>query len=169
MLTKSLFLKYLASSVLSVCTSVMQINTDVKTAAALLDQFYEKRRLLVVSTPNVANPYYKFQNVILQVSHWVLFLFLQHMTSRNVPSMYSHLISYYLEFATSTDHLKESLANLYNLYLRSNVFIGVLLMVSTISPCCDLYKHKCIECIEYSWIFLCDTSRRRTVAWICGA
>lgn len=45
---------------------LMQINTDVKTAAALLDQFYEKRRLLVVSTPNVANSYYKFQNVILQ-------------------------------------------------------------------------------------------------------
>lgn len=53
----------------SVFATVMQINTDVKTAAALLDQFYEKRRLLVVSTPNVANPYYKIQNIMLQVSH----------------------------------------------------------------------------------------------------
>ena len=53
----------------SVCFTVMQIKTDVKTAAALLDQFHEKRRLLVVSTPNVANQYYKLQNIMIQVSH----------------------------------------------------------------------------------------------------
>ncbi|XP_063046548.1 sushi repeat-containing protein SRPX2 [Engraulis encrasicolus] len=45
---------------------LMQIKTDVKTAAALMDQFYEKRRLLIVSTPNVAHPYYKIQNMMLQ-------------------------------------------------------------------------------------------------------
>ncbi|XP_018602090.1 sushi repeat-containing protein SRPX2-like isoform X1 [Scleropages formosus] len=44
----------------------MEINTDVRTAAALLDQFYEKRRLLVVSTPDNSNQYYKLQNIMLQ-------------------------------------------------------------------------------------------------------
>ncbi|XP_030620742.1 sushi repeat-containing protein SRPX2 [Chanos chanos] len=45
---------------------LMQFKTDVRTAAALLDQFYEKRRLLIVSTPHVANQYYKLQNIMLQ-------------------------------------------------------------------------------------------------------
>uniref|UniRef100_A0AAY4C068 Sushi repeat-containing protein SRPX2 n=1 Tax=Denticeps clupeoides TaxID=299321 RepID=A0AAY4C068_9TELE len=49
----------------ALCTS-MQIKTDVRTAAALLDQFYEKRRLLVVSTPDLGNEYYKLQNIMLQ-------------------------------------------------------------------------------------------------------
>lgn len=48
-----------------VCVT-MEINTDVKTAAALLDQFYEKRRLLIMSTPDTSNQYYKLQNVMLQ-------------------------------------------------------------------------------------------------------
>lgn len=33
----------------------MQINTAVNSAASLLDQFYEKRRLLVISAPDAAN------------------------------------------------------------------------------------------------------------------
>ncbi|MBN3309138.1 SRPX2 protein, partial [Amia calva] len=48
-----------------VCVMV-EINTDVNTAAALLDQFYEKRRLLIVSTPDNADQYYKLQNIMLQ-------------------------------------------------------------------------------------------------------
>ncbi|KAJ8401759.1 hypothetical protein AAFF_G00377300 [Aldrovandia affinis] len=48
-----------------VCVT-MEINTDVRTAAALLDQFYEKRRLLIVSTPDYSNQYYKLQNMMLQ-------------------------------------------------------------------------------------------------------
>lgn len=48
--------------------SVMNIKTDVRSAGALLDQFYEKRRLLVVSTPDNANQRYKLQNVMLQVN-----------------------------------------------------------------------------------------------------
>ncbi|KAG5843580.1 hypothetical protein ANANG_G00152400 [Anguilla anguilla] len=47
-------------------STAMEINTDVKTAAALLDQFYEKRRLLIMSTPDTSNQYYKLQNVMLQ-------------------------------------------------------------------------------------------------------
>ncbi|NWI21962.1 SRPX2 protein, partial [Crypturellus soui] len=47
------------------CTP-MQINTEVNSAASLLDQFYEKRRLLVVSAPDPANRYYKMQISMLQ-------------------------------------------------------------------------------------------------------
>lgn len=46
---------------------VMDIKTDVRSAGALLDQFYEKRRLLVVSTPENANQKYRLQNIMLQV------------------------------------------------------------------------------------------------------
>lgn len=45
----------------------MQINTAVNSAASLLDQFYEKRRLLVISAPDSANRYYKMQISMLQV------------------------------------------------------------------------------------------------------
>uniref|UniRef100_A0A8B9QLN9 Sushi repeat-containing protein SRPX2 n=1 Tax=Apteryx owenii TaxID=8824 RepID=A0A8B9QLN9_APTOW len=44
----------------------MQINTDVNSAASLLDQFYEKRRLLLISAPDPANRYYKMQISMLQ-------------------------------------------------------------------------------------------------------
>lgn len=48
----------------------MQIKTDIRSAGALLDQFYEKRRLLIVSTPSVADQYYKLQNIMLQVCYF---------------------------------------------------------------------------------------------------
>uniref|UniRef100_A0A8B9F8H2 Sushi repeat-containing protein SRPX2 n=1 Tax=Amazona collaria TaxID=241587 RepID=A0A8B9F8H2_9PSIT len=44
----------------------MQINTDVSSAASLLDQFYEKRRLLIISAPDPSNRYYKMQMSMLQ-------------------------------------------------------------------------------------------------------
>ncbi|XP_065277534.1 sushi repeat-containing protein SRPX [Emys orbicularis] len=47
------------------CTP-MNINVAVRTAAALLDQFYEKRRLLIVSTPTAANFFYRLQLGMLQ-------------------------------------------------------------------------------------------------------
>ncbi|KAK2838824.1 hypothetical protein Q7C36_013638 [Tachysurus vachellii] len=47
------------------CT-LMEIKTDVRSAGALLDQFYEKRRLLIVSTPSASDQYYKLQNIMLQ-------------------------------------------------------------------------------------------------------
>lgn len=49
----------------------MEIKTDVMSAGALLDQFYEKRKLLIVSSPSVADRNYKLQNIILQVGHFV--------------------------------------------------------------------------------------------------
>ncbi|XP_029020907.1 sushi repeat-containing protein SRPX2 [Betta splendens] len=44
----------------------MGIKADVKTASALLDQFYEKRRLLIVSAPNISDPDYQLQNIMTQ-------------------------------------------------------------------------------------------------------
>ncbi|XP_039975134.1 sushi repeat-containing protein SRPX2 isoform X2 [Xiphias gladius] len=47
------------------CVS-MEIKSDVKTASDLLDQFYEKRRLLIMSAPNISDPDYRLQNVMIQ-------------------------------------------------------------------------------------------------------
>ncbi|XP_040924896.1 sushi repeat-containing protein SRPX isoform X2 [Betta splendens] len=44
----------------------MSINVGVRTADALLDQFYEKRRLLIISAPTAANHNYRFQMTNLQ-------------------------------------------------------------------------------------------------------
>lgn len=51
----------------------MEFKTDVNTASALLDQFYDKRRLLIVSAPNVAHGDYKLQNLMVQVSQETVF------------------------------------------------------------------------------------------------
>ncbi|KAM8854948.1 sushi repeat-containing protein SRPX isoform 2-T2 [Spinachia spinachia] len=56
----------------------MNINVGVRTAAALLDQFYEKRRLLVISAPTAANHNYRFQMTNLQ--HAQCGLDLRHVT-----------------------------------------------------------------------------------------
>ncbi|XP_054852439.1 sushi repeat-containing protein SRPX2 isoform X3 [Eublepharis macularius] len=47
------------------CTP-MQINVDVNSVASLMDQFYDKRRLLIVSAPDPSDRYYKMQNSMLQ-------------------------------------------------------------------------------------------------------
>lgn len=49
--------------------AAMNINVGVRTVAALLDQFYEKRRLLIISAPTAANHNYRFQMTNLQVQH----------------------------------------------------------------------------------------------------
>ncbi|KAM9357396.1 sushi repeat-containing protein SRPX2 [Symphorus nematophorus] len=46
----------------------MEIKSDVKTTSALLDQFYEKRRLLILSAPNISDPDYQLQNIMIQKS-----------------------------------------------------------------------------------------------------
>ncbi|KAM3867012.1 sushi repeat-containing protein SRPX2 [Diretmus argenteus] len=46
----------------------MEFKADVKTASSLLDQFYEKRRLLIVSAPDITDPDYKLQNLMIQKS-----------------------------------------------------------------------------------------------------
>lgn len=45
---------------------LMEIQANVKTAPALLDQFYEKRRLLIVSAPDISDPDYQLQNIMIQ-------------------------------------------------------------------------------------------------------
>lgn len=50
-----------------ICTP-MKINVNVNSAAGLLDQFYEKRRLLIISAPDPSNRYYKMQISMLQQS-----------------------------------------------------------------------------------------------------
>ncbi|XP_077164501.1 sushi repeat-containing protein SRPX2 [Paroedura picta] len=47
------------------CTP-MRINVDVNSVAGLMDQFYEKRRLLIVSAPDPSDRYYKMQSTMLQ-------------------------------------------------------------------------------------------------------
>ncbi|KAJ4946169.1 hypothetical protein JOQ06_023839 [Pogonophryne albipinna] len=44
----------------------MEIKSDVKTVSALLEQFYEKRRLLIMSGPNITDPDYQLQNIMIQ-------------------------------------------------------------------------------------------------------
>ncbi|XP_059202801.1 sushi repeat-containing protein SRPX2 [Centropristis striata] len=44
----------------------MEIKSDVKSVSALLDQFYEKRRLLIMSAPNISDPDYQLQNIMTQ-------------------------------------------------------------------------------------------------------
>ncbi|XP_040279725.1 sushi repeat-containing protein SRPX isoform X1 [Bufo bufo] len=46
--------------------SFMNINVGLKNAVEFLDQFYEKRRLLVISTPTAADFYYRLQVGTLQ-------------------------------------------------------------------------------------------------------
>ncbi|XP_004643388.1 sushi repeat-containing protein SRPX2 [Octodon degus] len=59
------------------CTP-MKINVNVNSAAGLLDQFYEKRRLLIISAPDPSNRYYKMQISMLQQS--ICGLDLRHVT-----------------------------------------------------------------------------------------
>uniref|UniRef100_A0A3B4AZP9 Sushi repeat-containing protein SRPX2 n=1 Tax=Periophthalmus magnuspinnatus TaxID=409849 RepID=A0A3B4AZP9_9GOBI len=55
------------------CSCFNYISLDLKcshskTASSLLDQFYEKRRLLIVSAPNITDPDYQLQNMMIQTS-----------------------------------------------------------------------------------------------------
>ncbi|KAG9339479.1 hypothetical protein JZ751_023618 [Albula glossodonta] len=66
--------------------SPMNINVGVRSAAALLDQFYEKRRLLIISAPTAANHYYRFQMTNLQ--HAQCGLDLRHVTVVELVGIY---------------------------------------------------------------------------------
>ncbi|XP_008105587.1 sushi repeat-containing protein SRPX isoform X2 [Anolis carolinensis] len=67
------------------CTP-MSINVGVRTAAALLDQFYEKRRLLILSTPTAANYFYRLQLGMLQPA--LCGLDLRHVTVIELVGVY---------------------------------------------------------------------------------
>lgn len=64
----------------------MNLNVGVRSAAALLDQFYEKRRLLIISAPTAANHYYRFQMTNLQ--HAQCGLDLRHVTVIELVGVY---------------------------------------------------------------------------------
>ncbi|XP_035629537.1 sushi-repeat-containing protein SRPX-like isoform X6 [Oncorhynchus keta] len=66
--------------------AAMNINVGVRTASGLLDQFYEKRRLLIISAPTAANHYYRFQMTNLQ--HAQCGLDLRHVTVIELVGIY---------------------------------------------------------------------------------
>ncbi|CAB1347340.1 unnamed protein product [Coregonus sp. 'balchen'] len=70
----------------SVRVRAMNINVGVRTASGLLDQFYEKRRLLIISAPTAANHYYRFQMTNLQ--HAQCGLDLRHVTVIELVGIY---------------------------------------------------------------------------------
>lgn len=55
--------------------AALEIKADVKTLGALLDQFYEKRRLLILSAPDQSDPDYQLQNVMIQVRQLLVHTF----------------------------------------------------------------------------------------------
>nr|XP_027783200.1 sushi repeat-containing protein SRPX isoform X2 [Marmota flaviventris] len=71
------------------CTA-MNVNVGVRTAAALLDQFYEKRRLLIVSTPTARNLLYRLQLGMLQQAQCGLDL--RHITVVELVGVFPTLI-----------------------------------------------------------------------------
>ncbi|XP_063559370.1 sushi repeat-containing protein SRPX isoform X4 [Gorilla gorilla gorilla] len=68
----------------------MNVNVGVRTAAALLDQFYEKRRLLIVSTPTARNLLYRLQLGMLQQAQCGLDL--RHITVVELVGVFPTLI-----------------------------------------------------------------------------
>ncbi|XP_026999442.2 sushi repeat-containing protein SRPX [Tachysurus fulvidraco] len=66
--------------------AAMNINVGVRSAVQLLDQFYEKRRLLIISTPTAANHYYRFQMTNLQQAQCGLDL--RHVTVIEIVGRY---------------------------------------------------------------------------------
>ncbi|NWI14663.1 SRPX2 protein, partial [Crypturellus soui] len=86
------------------CTP-MQINTEVNSAASLLDQFYEKRRLLVVSAPDPANRYYKMQISMLQQA--TCGLDLRHVTIMELVGQPPHEVGRIREHQLSAGIIEE--------------------------------------------------------------
>ncbi|KAG8450535.1 hypothetical protein GDO86_002980, partial [Hymenochirus boettgeri] len=70
--------------------SFMNINVGIKDAAKFLEQFYEKRRLLIVSTPTAADFYYRLQVGMLQQAQCGLDL--RHVTVIELFGVYPNYI-----------------------------------------------------------------------------
>ncbi|XP_032739035.1 X-linked retinitis pigmentosa GTPase regulator isoform X2 [Lontra canadensis] len=70
--------------------AAMNVNVGVRTAAALLDQFYEKRRLLIVSAPTARNLLYRLQLGMLQQAQCSLDL--RHITVVELVGVFPTLI-----------------------------------------------------------------------------
>lgn len=52
--------------------AAMEIKSDVKTVSALLNQFFEKKRLLILSAPNISDTDYQLQNIMIQARKLLL-------------------------------------------------------------------------------------------------
>ncbi|KAM4819313.1 sushi repeat-containing protein SRPX isoform 1-T1 [Thomomys bottae] len=77
------------SGVEPVCAE-MNVDVNVRTAAAFLDQFYEKRRLLIVSTPTARNLLYRMQLEMLQQERCGLDL--RHITVVELVGVFPNLV-----------------------------------------------------------------------------
>ncbi|XP_044885716.1 sushi repeat-containing protein SRPX2 isoform X3 [Mauremys mutica] len=83
----------------------MQINVDVNSAAGLLDQFYEKRRLLIVSAPDPSTRYYKMQITMLQQA--TCGLDLRHVTILELVGQPPHEVGRIREHQLPADIIEE--------------------------------------------------------------
>ncbi|XP_010079978.1 PREDICTED: sushi repeat-containing protein SRPX2-like, partial [Pterocles gutturalis] len=94
-----------ASCKFSVRVQAMQINTAVNSAASLLDQFHEKRRLLVISAPDPSNRYYKMQISMLQQA--TCGLDLRHVTTVELVGQPPHEVGRIREHQLSLGIIEE--------------------------------------------------------------
>lgn len=76
----------------SVSALAMKINVNVNSATGLLDQFYEKKRLLIISAPDPSNRYYKMQISMLQVRPNPLIQAYLHYISPNPTPLFPYLL-----------------------------------------------------------------------------
>lgn len=83
----------------------MKINVNVNSAAGLLDQFYEKRRLLIISAPDPSNRYYKMQISMLQQS--ICGLDLRHVTIIELVGQPPHEVGRIQEQQLSANIIEE--------------------------------------------------------------
>uniref|UniRef100_A0A8D2L4N3 Sushi repeat-containing protein SRPX2 n=1 Tax=Varanus komodoensis TaxID=61221 RepID=A0A8D2L4N3_VARKO len=83
----------------------MQINVDVNSAAGLLDQFYEKRRLLIISAPDPSDRYYKMQNAMLQQA--TCGLDLRHITVVELVGLPPHEVGRIRELQLSANIIEQ--------------------------------------------------------------
>ncbi|XP_039345355.1 sushi repeat-containing protein SRPX2 isoform X2 [Mauremys reevesii] len=83
----------------------MQINVDVNSAAGLLDQFYEKRRLLIVSAPDPSTRFYKMQIAMLQQA--TCGLDLRHVTILELVGQPPHEVGRIREHQLPADIIEE--------------------------------------------------------------
>ncbi|XP_009880082.1 PREDICTED: sushi repeat-containing protein SRPX2 [Charadrius vociferus] len=94
-----------ASCKFSIRVQAMQINTAVNSAASLLDQFHEKRRLLVISAPDPSNRYYKMQISMLQQA--ACGLDLRHVTTVELVGQPPHEVGRIREHQLSLGIIEE--------------------------------------------------------------
>ncbi|XP_010185393.1 PREDICTED: sushi repeat-containing protein SRPX2 [Mesitornis unicolor] len=83
----------------------MQINTAVNSATSLLDQFHEKRRLLIISAPDPSNRYYKMQISMLQQA--ACGLDLRHVTTIELVGQPPHEVGRIQEHQLSLSIIEE--------------------------------------------------------------